>query len=246
MAETTGIEWCHHTMNFWIGCTRVSPACDHCYAERQEDHRLHRVQWGDHPRYRTSPSNWKLPLAWNRKAAAAQEQRRVFTLSLADFWDNQVDPQWRADAFEVIRQCDHLDWLILTKRPQNIVKMLPPDWGQGWSHVWLGATVENMVEARRRIPVLLRAPAACHFLSCEPLLEPLDLRPWLGRGKVDWVICGGETGPGQRMMEPDWGRDLRDQCAEAHTAFFLKQLTGGKRVPIPADLQVRQFPDLDE
>jgi protein gp37 len=245
MAELTGISWCHHTMNFWIGCTRVSPGCDHCYAERQEDHRLHRVRWGDNPRYRTSPTNWKAPFGWNAKAAAALEQRRVFTLSLGDFWDNQVDPAWRADAFNVIRQCDSLDWLILTKRPQNIRKMLPPDWGAGWAHVWLGVTVENMAEARRRIPLLLRVPATCHFLSCEPLLEPLDLRSWLDKG-IDWVICGGESGPGRRFMEPNWARDLRDQCAAADTAFHLKQMTGGHREPIPDDLMVRELPDLDE
>ena len=127
------------------------------------------------------------------------------------------------EALNMIRQCRNLDWLILTKRPQNILKMLPPDWGpQGWSHVWLGATVENMTEARRRIPILLRVPARVHWLSVAPLLEPLDLRPWLGRG-VDWIVVGGETGAKDaRYMEPDWARDLRDQC-QRHRCRALSQ-----------------------
>jgi protein gp37 len=251
MAERTQIPWCYHTMNWWIGCTRVSEACENCYAEEQEDHRFHRAQWGDHPRYRTSPSKWREPFAWDRKAREAGEQRRVFTNSLSDFFDNQVPAEWRTEAWENIRRCDHLDWLILTKRPQNIRKMLPPDWGQGWSHVWLGCTVENMVEARRRIPVLLRVPAICHFLSCEPLLAALDLRPWLGPDRINWIICGGESGSkNRRMMDPDWARDLRDQSKVAGVAFFMKQMTC--RFPkqgealIPSDLMVRQFPDLDE
>lgn len=141
----------------------------------------------------------------------------------------------------MIRQCRNLDWLILTKRPQNISKMLPTDLGrQGWPHVWLGATVEKMTEARRRIPVLLRMPARVHWLSVAPLLEPLDLRLWLGRG-VDWIVVGGETGSKDaRYMEPNWARDLRDQCRDESATFFMKQMW--KRKPIPADLMVREYP----
>ena len=121
--------------------------------------------------------------------------------------------------------------------------MLPSDWGsQGWSHVWLGATVENMIEARRRIPALLRVPARVHWLSVAPLLEPLDLRPWLGRG-IDWIVVGGETGAkNARCMEPNWARDLRDQCRDTGAALFLKQMS--KRQAIPADLMVRDYPAL--
>jgi Protein of unknown function (DUF5131) len=115
-----------------------------------------------------------------------------------------------------------------------MIKMLPTDWEpHRWSHVWLGATVENMIEARRRIPAILRVPARVHWLSVAPLLEPLDLRPWLGRG-VDWIVVGGETGARDaRYIEPDWARDLRDQCRDTGAAFFLKQMW--KRQPIPAD-----------
>ena len=206
MGQVTGIEWCDHTYNPWMGCTKVSPACDHCYAEAQEDARYGRVEWGG-PRRRTSEATRRAPYRWDREAAAAGERRRVFCMSLGDFWDNQVPDEWRTEALTMIRQCRNLDWLILTKRPQNILKMLPPDWGpHGWPHVWLGATVENMTEARRRIPVLLRVPARVHWLSVAPLLEPLDLRPWLGRG-IDWIVVGGETGAKDaRYMEPDWAR----------------------------------------
>ena len=242
MGQATGIEWCDHTYNPWMGCTKVSPACDHCYAEAQEDARYGRVEWGG-PRRRTSEATRRAPSRWDREAAAAGERRRVFCMSLGDFWDNQVPDEWRIEALNVIRQCRSLDWLILTKRPQNILKMLPTDWGSlGWSHVWLGATVENMVEARRRIPILLRVPARVHWLSVAPLLEPLDLRPWLGCG-IDWIVVGGETGAKDaRYMEPDWARDLRDQCSDTGAALFLKQMW--KRQPIPADLMVREYPAL--
>ena len=110
----------------------------------------------------------------------------------------------------------------------------------GWPHVWLGATAENMVEARRQIPILLQGPTRVHWLSVAPLLEPLDLRPWLGRG-IDWIVVGGETGArGARYMEPDWARDLRDQCRDTGAALFLKQMW--KRQAIPADLMVREYP----
>jgi protein gp37 len=161
-------------------------------------------------------------------------------MSLGDFWDNQVPDEWRTEALGIIRQCRSLHWLILTKRPQNIDKMLPPDWGDGWPHVWLGVTVENMIEARRRIPVLLKVPARARWLSVAPLLEPLDLRQWLGRG-IDWIVVGGETGSKDaRYMEPDWVRDLRDQCHNGGATFFMKQMS--KRKPIPDDLMVRQYP----
>jgi protein gp37 len=239
--ENSLIAWCHHTLNFWIGCTVVSDACDNCYA-RDMAHHYRWAEWGDHPRRRTAPSTWKMAFTLNRKVAKRGQRDRVFTNSLSDFFDNKVPTEWRTEAWNVIRACPDMDWLILTKRPQNIRKMLPPDWDAGFCNVWLGVTAENMIEAQRRIPVLLRVPATVHFLSCEPLLEPLDLRRWLVSGGVDWVICGGESGHHRRMMEPDWARHLRDQCGECGVAFFMKQMTGGKKVPIPDDLLVRLFP----
>src|ERR1019366_6645925 len=235
--EDSKIEWTDHTCNFWYGCVEVSPACDACYAKTMMDTRYGRVEWGGDRRL-TGQQLWRNPFRWQREAVADGVRRRVFTMSLGGFFDNQVDPQWRTDAWDVIRQCPNLDWLILTKRPQNILKMLPDDCGRGWDHCWLGCTVENMTEARRRIPHLLKVPAAIQFLSCEPLLEKIDLSEWLDR--IDWVIVGGETGAKPRYLEPDWARDLREQCRAFDTAFFMKQLTSKK--PIPADLQIRVYP----
>jgi protein gp37 len=149
--------------------------------------------------------------------------------SLADVFDNQVDPQWRADLFALIRATAGLDW-----------QMLPLDWNDGYPNVWLGITAEDDEHYRQRWSILVRIPAAVYFVSYEPAIGPLDsLVPTLHL--PDWIICGGESGPGARTMEPAWARALRDQCNALNVAFFMKQMTGKK--PIPADLLVRQFPD---
>lgn len=269
MAENSKIAWCDHTMNFWLGCQKVSPACDHCYAESWAN-RFGQPELWTGQRRRTKPANWRKLVAWNDCAAAYARRQRVFCSSLSDFFDNQVPDEWRADAWDMIRKLRNLDFLVLTKRPQNIRKMLPLDWGEGWPHVWLGTTVENQQEADRRIPHLLAVPTAVRFLSCEPLLQLPELSAidisgheevlplgagWLGRlepgerehPRIDWVIVGGESGPGARSMNIDWARDLRKQCASAGVAFFMKQL-GGERdkrdrmEDFPEDLRVREFP----
>lgn len=222
--ENSKIEWTDHTFNPWIGCQKVSPGCDHCYAEAQDARwRPTDTRWGPHAgRTRTSAANWRKPLAWDRAAHQTGTRPRVFCASLADVFDNHasIATEWRADLWQMIRATDDLDWLLLTKRPQNIAKMLPPDWADGWPNVWLGTTVENQTEADRRIPHLLAVPAAVRFLSCEPLLGPVDL---MGAHGIDWVICGGESGPGARPMQAVWARSLRDQCASAGVAFHFKQ-----------------------
>lgn len=272
MGDATGIEWTDHTFNPWIGCTKVSAGCDHCYAETWDARGMSggATRWGPHsPRTRTSAANWRKPLTWDKAAKADGVRRRVFCASLADVFDNHpsITSGWHGDLWALIDATPNLDWQLLTKRPQNIEKMLPETyglrpWGDGWSNVWLGTTAENQTEADRRIPHLLSIPAAVRFISAEPLLGPVDLRgimrhcpthdfdsgfcigPCLDARKIDWVICGGESGPNARPMHPDWARSLRDQCAAAGTAFFMKQM-GGKRKPfaeIPPDLMIRQFP----
>jgi protein gp37 len=253
MAENSKIEWTDHTFNPWIGCTKVSPGCDHCYAETWDARGLqHREsRRGPHAaRMRTSAAYWRKPLAWNKAAQDSGKRARVFCASLADVFDNHasISPEWRHDLWELIYRTPNLDWLLLTKRPQNINKYLPDAWlafsqGKGWPNVWLGTTAENQAEADRRIPHLLATPAAVRFVSAEPLLGPVDLteiaiprpdlrasliwdasRGWGGApAKVDWVICGGESGPGARPMHPDWARSLRDQCHAAGVPFFFKQ-----------------------
>jgi hypothetical protein len=130
-AQTTGISWCHRTANFWIGCTCVSDGCDHCYAEVQEDYRYHRVIWGGERR-QTTPATRLAPLSWNKRAKADGVRRRVFCMSLGNFFDNQVDPAWRTEVWTTIRQCRQLDW------PGNIAKMLPPGWGGCWPRLHHG------------------------------------------------------------------------------------------------------------
>lgn len=243
MAENSKIEWTHHTFNPWIGCQKVGPGCDHCYAEAMMDTRLGRVDWGPHAsRSRTSASYWQQPRKWDREAAAAGERRRVFCASLADVFDNHnsITSGWRGDLWHLIARTPYLDWLLLTKRPGNIPDMLPdgygaPAWGSGWPNVWLGCTITSQAEADRDIPKLLSVPAQVRFLSMEPLLGPVDIeRVYMDRvdcafGEtasmhgLDLVIVGGESGPRARPMHPDWARSLRDQCIAAGVAFFFKQ-----------------------
>lgn len=139
--EYSKIEWTDHTFNPWIGCQHVSPGCDHCDAETMMDHRYGKVEWGPHgERKRTSDANWRQPIKWNAAARAFKKDHghrpRVFCASLADVFDNKVPLSWREDLFALIRECRRLDWLLLTKRPQNIAKMLPKDWGAGYRNVW--------------------------------------------------------------------------------------------------------------
>jgi protein gp37 len=187
MSAHSSIEWTDHTFNPWIGCTRVSPGCDHCYAALSTPARAMGIAWGaNEPRHRTAPSTWKQPIAWNATHAeffaAHGRRQRVFCASLADIFDNAVDPAWRADLFRLIRNTPNLDWLLLTKRIGNAHQMIDdardadaagPVWP--WSNVWLGATIVNQEEADRDIPKLLGVPAAKRFLSMEPLLGPVDL-----------------------------------------------------------------------
>lgn len=234
MAEATKIEWADATFNPWVGCTKISPACDHCYAESWAKRAGHPELWQG-SRRRTSASNWRQPLKWNREAEQTGEIKRVFCASLADVFDNQAEDAWRADLWKLISETPRLTWMLLTKRPQNIAKMLPHDWKDGWPNVWLGATIENGDELRKRAHHLEAVPARVRFLSCEPLLGPLTV-PF----RVDWVITGGESGGSARPSDPAWFRDIRDQCLDTGVAYFHKQMT--RKAPIPSDLLVRQFP----
>lgn len=238
MAENSKIEWTDHTFNPWIGCTNISPGCDHCYAEALTK-RYGWTEWGPHGvRKRTSEANWRKPLQWAKAARGGVSRPRVFCASLADVFDNRAPGVAREELFGLIRATSELDWLLLTKRPQNIAKMLPADWGIGYPNVWLGTTCEDQERYDQRWPVLRSIPARVKFISYEPAIGPLDLgvfAPW-----PDWIICGGESGPGARHMKPAWAEIMMHQCANRGIAFFMKQMTG--KAPIPADLMVRQWP----
>ena len=280
MAENTKIEWTDHTFNPWEGCQKVGAGCLHCYAETRNARFAggQAVNFGPGaPRRRTTAANWRKPLAWNANHeeffAKHGRRQRVFCASLADVFDNAVDPQWRVDLFSLILKTPNLDWLLLTKRIGVVPKLLDesirhieslPDWTDEKPHpleavrnmladwvllrkppknIWLGATIVNQEEGDRDIPKLLSVAAAVHFLSMEPLLGPVDLTGEYLKAKLgeypfkglpaehrtqllemlDWVIVGGESGPGARPMSPDWARALRDQCQAAGVPFFFKQ-----------------------
>ena len=236
MAEDSGIEWTTHTFNPWIGCTKVSPACDHCYAEVW-DNRFKGERWGPHAA-RTQTKTWGNPVKWNKAAAETGVRPRVFCASLADVFDNHksIQAAWRDRLWRLIEDTPNLDWLFLTKRPQNIKRFVPGWMGPGaWpENVWIGTTVEDQTSAQQRVPHLLEVPARVRFLSCEPLIGPVDLTGDLGADRINWVIAGGESGPQHRPSDAEWFRTLRDQCAEADVPFLFKQWGGTSQKEIKA------------
>lgn len=245
MGQNSKIEWTDHTFNPWIGCQKVSPGCDHCYAEHLMDHRLGRVEWGPHgERKRTSAANWAKPRQWAKAARSTGKRPRVFCASLADWLDNQVPRQWRTDLWGEIETTPELDWLLLTKRPENYAKLAPWHNDRIPRNVWLGVTCENQEQYLRRYSILSAIPSTIHFISYEPALGPLAINLAVPPVRApDWIICGGESVQGKqeaRYMEPWWARNLMSDCGRVGIAFFMKQMTG--KGPIPADLMVRQFP----
>lgn len=239
MGEVTGIGWTDHTWSPWWGCTQVSPACDHCYAKAL-DKRVGGDHWGvGKERRQMSEAHWRAPIKWN-KAVPASETRFVFP-SMCDPFDNEVPAEWRKRFFDLIRATPNLTWLLLTKRIGNAADnregaMIPQAGGLP-ANAALGATVCNKPELDRDLHKLLWAKvggaidARMIFLSIEPMLGPVSFSNnfWYAEPslkKLDWVICGGESGPHNRPMNPEWPRQLRDECAAACVPFFFKQWGG--------------------
>lgn len=284
MAENSHISWTDNTFNPWMGCTKVSPACQHCYAERDMDHRYGKVSWGrGGTRVKTADANWAKPKKWNREAIATGKRTLVFCASLADVfeeWDGQpqlANGQWvikrrekgivkeligcnlkggndaatlddlRAELFKLIDATPNLDWLLLTKRPENVERMWPQvgfaDAGVPgtlgrrlfFENVILGTSIENQEWTDKRLPYLHAAKryglVRRTFVSAEPLVGPVVLHGehdgktyrHLGGEGIDWVITGGESGPNARACKPEWFRSLRDQAAAAGVPFHFKQ-----------------------
>jgi protein gp37 len=228
MGKNSSIEWTHHTFNPWWGCAHVSPGCQNCYAETWAK-RVGEKVWGvkEGRRFFTD-KHWAEPLKWNEDAESDQQRKRVFCASMADVFELRTDLDvWRERLWQLISVTPWLDWLLLTKRPQNILNMVP--WENDWpSNVWVGTTVEDQKRADERLPIILKIPAKCRFLSCEPLLGAVDLSKWTqspeeGFFSIDWVIAGGESGPNARAMLPGWARQLRDQCRVSKIPFHFKQ-----------------------
>ena len=262
MAENSKIQWTHHTFNPWRGCTKVSEGCKHCYAETMSKRNLKVLgQWGPNgTRVVASESMWREPMKWDAAAKAAGERHRVFCASLADVFegrDTMPESSWeaveaaRVRLWDVIYKTKNLDWLLLTKRPENIAGIIGGESGAGLAfmeenmrNVWIGTSVENQQAVEERIPPLLKIPAAVRFLSMEPLLGPVefsyvgkraDCLSQLGRralGGIHWVIVGGESGHGVRPCRVEWIRSVRNQCEAAGVACFIKQLGARAEVTI--------------
>lgn len=272
MGENTAIAWCDHTFNTWFGCSRVSPGCQKCYAETFSARIGHGKSlpqiWGvDAERKPMSEEYWKQPLRWNRAAEKSGVRKRVFCSSMADVFEilpernargRAVQDAARARLWPLIVATPWLDWLLLTKRPENVATLAP--WRSAWpANVWLGTTVEDQRRADERVSELLDVPARVRFVSAEPLLERVDLfKCWTcggsgasrgmsmvcqdcdGAGRssdwgsrrdcvggkfpaLDWVIVGGESGPGARPFDLAWARSIVEQCGDAGVACFFKQ-----------------------
>lgn len=220
MAKDSAIEWTDGTWNPWRGCQKVSPGCDNCYMFPGQK------RYGNDPStvVRAAKATFNAPLKY-------KGPMKVFTCSWSDFFIKEAD-EWRDDAWKIIKATPHLTYLILTKRPELIADRLPDDWGAGYQNVWLGVTAENQEQAAARIPLLLETPAAKRFVSIEPMLEGVEVYYWLPF--LDWVVLGGESGPGARPVHPSWVRSVKDDCKAADVPFFFKQMkVGGKMVKLP-------------
>jgi len=234
MVKTTGIEWADATWNPWRGCKKVSTGCKNCYAERDMKRFGH-----DFTVPTRSKTTFLDPLKW-------ADSKVVFVCSWSDFFWEEVPEDWRMEAWEIMHKADWHTYLLLTKRPENIARMLPIWW---WSerhpNIWLGTSVESQRFAYR-IEDLLSVQADVHFLSAEPLLGPLMLSKYLypnvrrllnpktGESAphgLKWVITGGESDlHAPQFCDPNWVRDIRDQCLRSNVAFFHKQHGGTRKI----------------
>ena len=223
MGYLSKIEWTDHTFNPWWGCTKVSPACDHCYAE-MFSRRLGMKIWDARSDRRfLSENNWQLPLKWNVSAKSKGIRSRVFCASMGDVFEYKkgLNPA-RKRLWSLIDNTSSLIWLLLTKRPHLVQRLVP--WENDWpTNVWIGTTVENQKWLDKRLPHMEGLPTTNRFLSCEPLLGRVDLEHWLNRGTVQWVIAGGESGHAARPSDPKWFYALRDQCQQYQVPFHFKQ-----------------------
>lgn len=252
MTEQTKIRWATSTWNPWYGCKKVSQGCKHCYMFRDMK------RYGRDPNkvLRAQPATFNQPLKW-AKNGKVKKGSQIFTCSWSDWFIEDADP-WRDEAWKIVRDTP-FTYMILTKRPERIADHLPDDWGlRGYPNVWLGVSAEDQENADKRIPILMNTPAAVRFVSAEPLLGPIDFRhivyarsvmgdnefvldafSWqtltnydvdVDMQRIDWVITGGESGPGCRPAQMDWFRQIRDNCTETAVAFFHKQMGGTRKI----------------
>ncbi len=248
MAENTHIQWTKDTWNPWHGCKKVSAGCKYCYMYRNKE------RYGQSPTtVLRSKNNFREPLKW-------KEPGLVFTCSWSDFFIDEAD-DWRPEAWEVIKNTPHLQYQILTKRPERIKDHLPFDWGDGYPNVWLGVSGEDEDTTFVRVKELLKVPAKVHFLSAEPLLGDIVSERTIPLLKdLAWVIIGGESGNNTgkylyRPMEKEWAERIISVCSDGGISCFFKQLGtslskklrcsdrhGGEIDEWPLELQIREFP----
>lgn len=242
MGSFSSIEWTTHTFNPWWGCTKVSDGCKHCYAETLAKRYNHKV-WGPTAERRLMSDNyWRNPLIWNKQAEKENIRFRVFCASMADVFEERAPLDQRERLWDIIKQTPFLDWQILTKRPERIIDALPSDWGDGYDNVWLGTSIEDS-RVIHRISHLIKVPATIHFLSIEPLIGPIHPLPLTN---IQWVIVGGESGPGARPMEREWVIDIRNQCQSARVPFFFKQWGGVNKKKNGRDLDGTTYNDIPQ
>lgn len=274
MGKQTTIEWADGgTWNFLRGCLRTSTGCENCYAERQAI-RGKNGPYKDLVRSTPNGPRWtgKIGVAWDHMddplhwPQRGKTRAHIFVNSMSDFFYKDVPQEALDAAWKVMRKADWHDFLILTKRPENIMDRLPADWGTGYPNVWLGVSAEDQNNADARIPRLLEVRAAVRWVSVEPLLGPINLKAYLvPSSSLTWVVCGGESGPGARPCDVRWLESLVDQCKREGIAVFTKQLGAkpyrsperdgatGYELPItdrkggdinefPETLRVREFP----
>jgi protein gp37 len=228
MGAETLIEWCDSTFNPWWGCTEASAECDRCYARTWAKFTGHAIWGAGAPRRFFSDAHWAEPLAWDRAAAKAGERRRVFCASMADVLEERGDLEpHRRRLWSLIRRTEHLDWLLLTKRAGALGRLIPAEI-RALPNVWPGVTCGHPDSIWRVEKLVAVECAGPRWVSAEPLLGPLDLRPFLtpDRSGLAWVIAGGESGPGHRPMELAWMQDLADQCERTGAPIFVKQDSG--------------------
>ena len=223
MSENTSIEWTHHTFNPWHGCTKVSAGCAHCYAKVRDDRYLLEPtsHWGPGaPRRVMSDAYWRKPYTWDRAAERAGRSTLVFCASRADVFEEEAPQDAQERLWGVIEATPHLRWQLLTKRPERILECIPEAWrSREPCNVGYGTSVEDANQTWRARE-LAKVPAVLRFLSVEPLLGPIPRLPLRGIG---WVIVGGESGHGARVMSPAWARQIRDRVTARRIPFFFKQ-----------------------
>ena len=253
------IAWTHHTFNPWWGCTKVSPGCKNCYAETFSKRTGNNI-WGPTAarRFFENESHWREPIRWNAEAFKEKERRLVFCASMADVFEthatlNDSLNHDRMRLADTVRSTPWLTWLLLTKRIESASDYLHQMFEDGIpSNIWLGTTAENQEMYDQRIPILAAIDeVAVRFVSVEPQLGPVTMfsnpSATACSEMIDWVIVGGESGPGCRPFDIQWARSLRDECAESGTDFFMKQLGGHPKKrdaleDLPEDLRVREIP----